>query len=51
MHETSDFLFYNNLLIYQVLSTLIFRRRSLDFFLYDKIAMLVENRIRIHQNV
>ena len=28
MHETSDFLLYNNLFIYQILSTLIYRRRS-----------------------
>ena len=32
MHETSNFLLYNNLLIYQVLCTLIYRRRSLNSF-------------------
>ena len=36
MHETSDdFLLYNNLFIYQLLCTLIYRRRSLDSFLLD----------------
>ena len=37
MHETSDdfFSLYNNLFIYQVLCTLIYRRRSLYYFLYD----------------
>ena len=36
MHETSyDFLLYNNLFIYQVLSTLIYRRRSLYSFLLE----------------
>ena len=35
MHETSDlFLLYNNLFIYQVLCTLIYRRRSLYSFLF-----------------
>ena len=35
MHETSDFfLLYNNLSIYQVLCTLIYRRRSLYSFLF-----------------
>ena len=29
MHETSDFLLYDNLFIYQVLCTLIYRRPSL----------------------
>ena len=33
MHETSDFLLYNNLFIYQILCTLIYRRRSLLLFL------------------
>ena len=36
MHETSDFvLLYNNLFIYQVLCTLIYRRRSLYSFLLN----------------
>ena len=33
MHETSDFLLYNSLFIYQVFCTLIYRRRSLTSFL------------------
>ena len=33
MHETSDFLLYNNLFAYQVLCTLIYRRRSPLLFL------------------
>ena len=34
MHETSDFVLYNNIFIYKVLCTLIYRRRSLySFFL------------------
>ena len=33
MHETSDFLLYNNIFIYQVLCTLVYRRRSLYSFL------------------
>ena len=33
MYETSDFLLYNNLFIYQVLFTLIYRRHSLYSFL------------------
>ena len=38
MHETSDFLIYNNLFIYQVLYTLIYRRRSLySFLLYGSV--------------
>ena len=32
MYATSDFLLYNNLFIYQVLCTLIYRRRSLYSF-------------------
>ena len=35
MHETSDFLLYDNLFIYQVLCTLIHRRRSLYSFLME----------------
>ena len=35
MHETSDFLLYNNLFIYQVLCTLIYRRHSLYSFLLN----------------
>ena len=35
MYETSDFLLCNNLFIYQVLCTLIYRRRSLYSFLLD----------------
>ena len=38
MHENSDFLLYNNLFIYQLLCTLIYRRRSLDSFLLHVIA-------------
>ena len=33
MHETSDFLLYINIFIYQVLCTLIYRRRNLYSFL------------------
>ena len=33
MYETSDFLLCNNIYIYQVLCTLIYRRRSLYSFL------------------
>ena len=32
-HETSDFLLFNNILIYQVLCTLVYRRRSFYSFL------------------
>ena len=34
MHETSDFLLYDNIFIYQVLCTLIYLRRSLYSFLF-----------------
>ena len=42
MHETNDFLLYNNVFIYQVLWTPIYRRRSLYSFLssiFDEIAI------------
>ena len=48
MHETSDFLFYNNLFIYQVLCTLIYRRRSLYSFL---IHVFVEHGFVLHTYV
>ena len=37
MHETSDFLLYNNLFIYQVLCRLIYSKRSLYSFLSNEI--------------
>ena len=43
MHETSDFLLYNNLFIYQVHVTLIYRRRSLYSFL-----LVYSNRVLCH---
>ena len=45
MHETSDdfFLLYNNLFIYQVLCTLIYRRHSLySFLLADNYTWTLE---------
>ena len=39
MHETSEFLLFNNLFIYQVLCTPIYRRRSLYSFLKDGSAL------------
>ena len=46
MHETSNFLLYNNLFIYQVvLYTLIYRTGSLYFFLLnDENLILVKTR-------
>ena len=39
MHETSDLLLYSNIFIYQVLCTLIYRRRSLHSFLIDNFVI------------
>ena len=47
MHETSDFLLNNNLFIYQVLCTLIYRRRSLYSFLWNEVHMQKVNLCRI----
>ena len=48
MHETSDFLLYNNLLIYQVLCALIYRRRSLYYFLLPIIPEKLDTENIIH---
>ena len=48
MHETSDFLLYNNLFIYQVLCALIYRRRSLYYFLLQIIPEKLDTENIIH---
>ena len=43
MHETSDFLLYNILFIYQILCNLIYRRRTLYFVLCELLFVLSIN--------
>ena len=44
MHETSDFLIYNNIFKYQVLCTLIYHRRSLYSFLLRDAIDIIEQQ-------
>ena len=48
MNETIDFLLYNNLFKYQVLCTLIHRRRSLNSFIYTSHkSIILDNAIAV----